>query len=206
LRKILIGVLLAAAMAVAAFGIAVVDPVGAVSAAVTGTPTSHPGPLEQTLSDLVGKGTINQSQADAITSELQAKRRADWATRPVLGKMLLTPVAQQLNMDPKDLMTELRSGKSIAQVAQEKGVDPQAVIDHLVSTLDARIDAQVASKKLAQDKADVMKQNLPPRVADFVNKVRGHTGAQPKAAAPSTTDTTAPESTTTAATPQGTGN
>jgi hypothetical protein len=173
MRKILVGSLLAVAVGVASLGVAAVDPVGAVSAAVTGKSHAHPGPLEQTLDDLVGKGTITQSQADAVTSEVQTKREEGWAKRPRLGKQLVISAAYQLGMDPKDLVTELRTGKSIADVAHEKNVDPQSIIDKIVGTLDGQIDARVAAHKMDQAKADVMKQKLPARVTDFVNQVRG---------------------------------
>ena len=78
-------------------------------------------------------------------------------------------------------MTELRSGKSIADVATEKGVDPQKVIDDVVGAIDGKIDKRVADKKLDQARADTMKQNLPQRVTDFVNKVWGQGRAKAKA-------------------------
>lgn len=222
MRKILVGSALAVAVGISALGVAAIDPVGAVSAAVTGKAHAHPGPLEQTLDDLVGKGTITQSQADAVTSEVQAKREEGWARRPRLGKQLLTSVAEQLGMDPKALLTELKSGKSVADVAHEKSVDPQTIIDKIVSTLDGQVDARVAAHKMDQAKADVMKQNLPARVTEFVNKVRGNGAKADAQSRPPTTDTpstgapmttvpdsitssAAPDSTnTTAATPSGT--
>jgi polyhydroxyalkanoate synthesis regulator phasin len=223
MRKVLIGSLLVAAVALGSLTVAALDPVGAVTATVTGKSHTRPGPLEQTLNDLVGKGTITQDQANAVTSEVQTKRQEAWAQQPRLGKELLTSAAQQLGMDPKDLVKELRSGKSIADVAHEKNVDPQIIIDKIVSTLDGRIDARVAAKKLDQQKADVMKQGLPARVTDFVNKPRGKggkAGVQPPTtdSTPPSTDapsTTAPDpttsssaadstTTTTAATPSGT--
>jgi len=214
MRKILVGSALAVAVGISALGVAAIDPVGAVSAAVTGKAHAHPGPLERTLDDLVGKGTITQSQADAVTSEVQAKREEGWAKRPRLGKQVLTSAAEQLGMDPQDLLTELKSGKSIADVAHEKNVDPQTIIDKIVGTLDGQIDARVAAHKMDQAKADVMKQNLPARVTEFVNKVRGDGAkhdaqSQPPAtdSTPPSTDaptTTVPDSTTSSAAPDST--
>jgi len=194
MRKVLIGSLLVVAVAVGSLTVAALDPVGAVTATVTGKSDTKGGPLQQALNDLVGKGTISQDQADAVSADVQTKRQEAWAQQPHLAKKLLVAVAQQLNMDPKDLVNELRSGKSIADVAREKGVDPQAIIDNLVTTLDGKIDARVSAKKLAKDKADIMKQNLPARVADFVNKTRGHADAkaQDPTTQPPTTDTTPP--------------
>ncbi len=73
-----------------------------------------------------------------------------------------------------------------------------------------RSTSGVADKKLDQARADAMKQNLPQRVTDFVNKVWGEGRAKAKSGeqappsteapssteAPATTDTTAAPSTT----------
>src|SRR3954471_4954218 len=135
MRKALVGSLLIASIAVGSVAVAAVNPLTAVSAAVTSPGHVKAAPLQQGLDELVANGTITQAQADAITANVKAKREARWADHPRLAKSLLVTVAQQLNMDPKDLVAELRTGKSIGDVAGEKGVEPQAVIDNLVGTL-----------------------------------------------------------------------
>jgi hypothetical protein len=211
MRKLLVGTALVAAIGIGSLGVAALNPVGAVSAAVTGHTkgADRSGPLSDALDELVGNGTITQDQANAVEGSVQAKRQAAWARRPHLGKKLVEGIANDLGMAPKDLMTELRSGKSIADVANEKGVDPQKIVGDVVGAIDGKIDQRVADKKLDQARADAMKQNLPQRVTDFVNKVWGQAGAKAKAdqappstdapsttEAPSTTDTTAAPSTT----------
>jgi len=216
MRKALLGSLLVASLAMGSVAVAAVNPISAVSAAVNSSKPAKGSLVQQSLDEEVANGTITQAQADAIESALQAKREALWAKRPGLGKAVMASVAQQLNTDLKALVAELRTGKSIADVANEKGVNPQSIIDNLVTSLDGKIDARVAAKTLTQNHADVMKQNLPARVADFVNKIRGHARAAAKAqTAPPTTDTTspsteaptttAPDSTTTAPATPGTG-
>ncbi|MGZ4682690.1 MAG: hypothetical protein ACXV8G_09535, partial [Acidimicrobiales bacterium] len=175
MRKLLVGSALVVAIGIGSLGVAALNPVGAVSAAVAGHTKSgdKAGPLSDALDELVANGTITQDQANAVEGSVQAKRQAVWAKRPHLGKKLVEGIANDLNMAPKDLMTELRSGKSIANVATDKGVDPQKVIDDVVGAIDGKIDQRVAGKKLDQDRADAMKQNLPQRVTDFVNRVWG---------------------------------
>ena len=214
MRKLLAGSALVAAIGIASLGVAALNPVGAVSAAVATHTKSgdKAGPLSDALDELVGNGTISQDQANAVENTVQAKRQANWAKRPHLGKKLVEGIANDLNMAPKDLMAELRSGKSIAGVAGEKGVDPQKIVNDVVGAIDAKIDQRVANHKMDQAKADTMKQNLPQRVTDFVNRVWGQGAAKGKAKAdeqapstteapatteaPSTTDTTAAPSTT----------
>ncbi len=56
-----------------------------------------------------------------------------------MGKKLLEPAAEALGMSVADLATELRDGKTIAEVAEEKGVDKQVVIDAMVADSTERI-------------------------------------------------------------------
>ena len=51
----------------------------------------------------------------------------------------LDAAASALGMERAALVEELRSGKTIAQVAQEKGVDVNAVIDAMVAPVRERI-------------------------------------------------------------------
>jgi len=187
MRKMIVGSLVVAGLAVGSLGVATLNPFGVAGAAggsatQTTEPSSttvpaddHKGPLGEVLNDLVGKGTITQSQADAVQAGVDAKRK-DHAPGPGGGfgrrggvMEQFTAVAKQLGMDPKDLLTELRSGKSLADVATAKGVDPQTVIDSLVAAANTRIEGAVASGKIDQAKADEMKQKLPDRIKALVN-------------------------------------
>ena len=204
MHKVLAGSLVVAGLAAGSLGVAALNPLGVATAAVgSQTQTTDPstatppagapkGPLDQVLDDLVAKGTITQAQADAVRNGVDAKRKE---RGPALGlgrggpmKEMFGDVAKQLGLTPQDLLTELRSGKSLADVAKEKGVDEQAVIDGLVSAASTRIDQAVKDGKLAQDKADAMKAKLPDRIKALVEhqglKGPGR-GAKPDA--PSTT-------------------
>lgn len=68
----------------------------------------------------------------------------------------LTTAAEVLGMTAEELRAELQAGKSIADVAAEKGVDKQRVIDALVAAATARIDE--------------MKTQLPDRMAAMVER------------------------------------
>ena len=50
-------------------------------------------------------------------------------------------------MTPQALRAELKSGKSVADVAGEHGVSAQTVVNALVGAADARIDKAVAAKQ-----------------------------------------------------------
>lgn len=130
--------------------------------------------LKQTLDELVAKGTITQAQEDAILEALKAKigdhrgKRGPGFGFPDIRDMADT-VAGAIGIDVETLKTELEGGKSIADVAQAHGVDPQVVIDAIVAKIDAKIDEAVAAGKIPADRAAQIKQQVPEHVAKMVN-------------------------------------
>jgi hypothetical protein len=118
--------------------------------------------------------TTPQTQAPAPSG--QAQNQTNQVKHPRLRRAVEGAVktsADTIGIQPKDLVTELKSGKSIAQVAQEHNVDPQKVIDALVAKADGRIDQAVQNGKLTQDRANTLKAKVPDAAAKVVNKVRG---------------------------------
>ena len=67
----------------------------------------------------------------------------------------LAVAAKALGMSTEDLGAELKAGKTIAEVAQAKGVDKQVVVDALVAASGERLDA--------------LKASLPERMAKLVD-------------------------------------
>jgi hypothetical protein len=68
----------------------------------------------------------------------------------------LETAASALGMTAADLKTELESGKSIAEVAKEQGVDEQVVIDALVKEATTKLEEAI--------------DNLPDRMTDLVER------------------------------------
>ena len=91
----------------------------------------------------------------------------------------LDAAATALNMTADELRTELEGGKTIAQVAGEKGVDVQTVIDAMVADASAKLDQAVADGKLTADEAAERKADLATHIADFVNNGRPHGPGRP---------------------------
>jgi ribosomal protein S20 len=77
--------------------------------------------------------------------------------------------AKTIGIEPKDLATGIRSGKTVAEVAKAHDVDPQKVIDAIVKAGDAKIDQAVKSGKLDGDRAAELKDRLGQRVTKLVN-------------------------------------
>ncbi|MDQ1481363.1 MAG: hypothetical protein QOI44_2224, partial [Actinomycetota bacterium] len=92
----------------------------------------------------------------------------------------LDGAAKALGITADQLMTDLRNGQSIADVAKAKNVDLNKVIDAMVSDAQSEIDAAVKDGHLTQDEATKLKQDLKSRITDLVNNARpkgeGHFG------------------------------
>lgn len=74
-----------------------------------------------------------------------------------------------IGIDEETLWAEVDAGKSIAQIAQEKGVDPQAVIDAVVAAENAEIDKQIAAGLLTEEEAAEWRAEIEKYVADSIN-------------------------------------
>jgi hypothetical protein len=104
---------------------------------------------------LLGAPTTSLAQDDDTTEE-----EAPWMDRERFrhrtpGKHLET-VAEVIGISAEDLRAALADGRSIAEVAEANGVDPQAVVDALVAEATARLDEIGAA--------------LPERMADLVER------------------------------------
>jgi uncharacterized protein (DUF433 family) len=66
--------------------------------------------------------------------------------------------AHTIGITPRALVQELRGGKTIAQVATEHGVQPQAVIDALERAVTTRIDAAQSAGKITAERAARLKE------------------------------------------------
>jgi hypothetical protein len=99
------------------------------------------------------------------------------AHRKAVARDTVKISAKTIGVTPKDLVSTLRSGKSIAQVAQANNVDPQTVVDALVQAADAKIGAAVTNHRLTQAQATKIEAALPGAVTKLVNHVYGqHAG------------------------------
>jgi Spy/CpxP family protein refolding chaperone len=84
---------------------------------------------------------------------------------------LVAIAAQKLTMSQTDLAAELRTGKSIAQVANERKVDVNTIVDAVVADRTAQINARVAAGALTQAQADQVLAQLRGHVTEQVNGV-----------------------------------
>ena len=83
----------------------------------------------------------------------------------------LTVSAKAIGVTPKALVAELRSGKSIADVAAQHNVGLQTVIGALTTAATAKVDAAVTDHKLSAAQAQAIESALPRYLAKAVNRV-----------------------------------
>jgi hypothetical protein len=106
--------------------------------------------------------------------------------------MGLDTAATALGITADELRTELEAGKTIAEVAGERGVDVQTVIDAMVAQLETHLAEEVASGEHTQEEADQKLADATTRITDHVNNGMPAGGRGPRGGAPDqgTTDTT----------------
>ena len=125
--------------------------------------------LGSLLSGLVSKGTITQSQADAITKALDDAKTAGKAAMDKNRAAELAVITSTLGITEEALKTRMKAGDSLATIA---GVKKDALIAALVAFENKEItDAQTAGK-ITADQATKMKANLTVRVTERVNDPR----------------------------------
>jgi uncharacterized protein YidB (DUF937 family) len=118
---------------------------------------------------LLGRPLVTSAQqSDDPTTTTEAP---DETGHPHRGgfRFGLEAAAEALGISTDDLRTALRDGKTIADVAEERGVDVQAVIDAMVADATERIDQRVSDGELDADRAAEVKEDLPARITDLVN-------------------------------------
>ncbi|HKY14446.1 MAG TPA: hypothetical protein VJM33_05940, partial [Microthrixaceae bacterium] len=128
------------------------------------------------LAPLVENGTLTQEQADAVIKALQDARpdgpgRGHGRGHHHIGVSLET-AASSIGITVEELVTAMRDGASIAEVATSKGVDPAKVIFDLVAEVKTRLDEEVAEGDLTQEEADNRLERATEEITDFVNRDR----------------------------------
>ena len=81
----------------------------------------------------------------------------------------LDAAAAYLGLSEDKLRDELESGKTLAQVARNRGKSVDGLVDAMLADKKKRIDAAVAAGKITQAERDEFVAGLKARVTDFVN-------------------------------------
>jgi uncharacterized protein (DUF433 family) len=137
---------IASASVAAVLGVAGVSVAGAASSSGPSIPTTSP-----------------------TASATATKKAVPPAVRRRLRRAGVKLAAKTIGITPADLVKELRAGKTIAAVATEHGVQPQAVIDALKAAATKRIESAKAAGKITAERAARLEHWFDLAIPKFVN-------------------------------------
>jgi hypothetical protein len=140
----------------------------------------HAADLAATLSALVAKGTITQSQADAITAAAAAAETAKralmdaaHAAKDANRAATEALISKTIGVDTATIRTRLAAGESLGAIAGAKKAE---LISVLVAEQSKRIDAAVTAGKITSAQAETLKAGLTAHVTAEVDQVGGKRG------------------------------
>ena len=138
--------------------------------------------IKAALDALVAKGTITQGQADAVLLALKGAAPSPKPKQPVGPKVpnirsfsgdLTRAASTYLGLSQKELAVQLRSGKSIADIANglsARGKSATDLIALLTKTANDKVDQAVAANKLTADQAVALKPRIATQISSFVQR------------------------------------
>jgi hypothetical protein len=88
-----------------------------------------------------------------------------------IRKQAVILAAGTIGVTPQALVADLRSGQSIAQVAEANGKTAQQVVDALTAAAEARVAQAVTAGQISQSVADAIDAKIPARVDALVHRV-----------------------------------
>jgi hypothetical protein len=145
--------------------------VSAASSAATGRAEV----IANALAELVEDGTITQEQADQVAETLDEQlpaRGPGGLGGPGHHGVVrsLDTAAEELGLTREELHEQLRSGATLAEIAEEQGVDIDDLVTALVAAAEEDLAAAVEAGRLDQERADEIAGDLEDRIRTFVEE------------------------------------
>jgi hypothetical protein len=110
--------------------------------------------------------------AASATHHAAGKGHGWWkAHRRAIRAQGLAISATTIGVTPQALLAELKTGKSIAQVAGENNVAVADVVTALTTAADAQVAGAVKAGVITQAQADKITAKIPARITKIVNHV-----------------------------------
>ena len=119
-----------------------------------------------------GEGTTDASNLGTLQAEGSVRADSAESTTGVVKSrpQVLAAAANTLGVTEAELVAELKSGKSIKNVADAKNIDIATVTDAMVAAVKTHLDAEVAAGQHTQEEADKKLAEFTTRVSDMVNR------------------------------------
>ncbi len=129
------------------------------------TAVTDDGDIVQIQSDDPDADTEGETDGDAeADSDADGNRRGH-------GGCNLEAAAEAIGIDEADLREARENGATIAEIAEENGVDVDDVIAAMVEAKTERIEAKVADGSITQERADEKLAEVEAKITDRVNGV-----------------------------------
>jgi hypothetical protein len=132
--------------------------------------------LKNRVDAAVAAGRLTKAQGQAIKERIDAGDVPLFGVGPGLDgarihhvHMGLDAAASYLGMSESALHTALENGKTLAQVAKDKGKSVDGLVAAMVSAEKAELAAAVKAGRLTQAQANTIQADLQARITDLVN-------------------------------------
>lgn len=133
--------------------------------------------IRDALAGLVGDGTISEDQADAVAEELAGSGTMGHHGHRHPGPgghggfaLGMDTASEALGLDRDELKDALHSGKTLADLAEEQGVEVDALVGDLVAAARERLAEAVAGGELTEDRAAELEAELQERIDALVEE------------------------------------
>jgi hypothetical protein len=142
------------------------------------------GAASDQIDQAVKDGRLTQQQADELKARIKAGQGLPFFGGPFFGgppKLFLhhgvigigplgklDAAAKYLGLSDSDLLSALRSGKSLADVAKDHGKSVDGLEQAIVDAVKSDLDQAVKDGRLPSDKRDAIVKDLQARVKDLV--------------------------------------
>lgn len=134
---------------------------------------------DQVVDEALGEGWLTEDQAERMRERMDEGFGPRGMDKGLMGprggfmgrggESLVSMFAEELNMSVQDLMTELRGGKTLAEVASENDVDAEAIAEAYLTQVEENLTQAVADGKITQNQADLMLEQARESVPDQLN-------------------------------------
>jgi hypothetical protein len=136
--------------------------------------------LEDRIDAAVAAGRITKAEGDELKQRIESSGFPLFFRHPGFGAHFGGPLlfggldaaATYLGVTPDALRNDLESGKTLAQIAKDKGKSVDGLVQALYNGAKQRLDAAVSSGRLTQSQEDEILGRLKQHIADLVNGVR----------------------------------
>jgi hypothetical protein len=134
--------------------------------------------LTDQINTAVKNGRLGQQQADTLLKNLPDRIRQLLNGRPgkngqpgqrMMDAGVLALAAKETGLKPREILEQLKSGKTLGDVLKSKNVDVNTFIDTAVNDLQKRLDKLVAAKTITQEREDTMLKEFRDRLTNAIN-------------------------------------